>query len=413
MGFFILSLLFLIFFIFLYKYTFIYFNYIFYIQESSIKLVLGFSGITLLLVFLSSLSQRYKTNKNQLFILLIFVPLVYLFITTNNILTLFIVYELFILPSFFLVYYISSNRRGIIASIYFLMWTQIGSFLVFCAILLIFFYNNTFLLNFISQNSNFIPILIFFGFGIKVPIWPFHYWLTKTHVEAPTYFSIYLSGFLVKTALYGLWVFLYNFYNINIFYIFLSISIFGVIDSSLKMWAQVDLKKLVAYGTIQEMNLILITFIIGTSNSVKAGSLFIIAHTLLSTIFFLLCDSIYRRFNSRTTLNVRGLFQVQSGLAYCIFVCCIFFSGLPFTLKFIVEVYVYMQILNLNIPILIFIILICNWFGIISFNKHWFTTLFGVNNVNVISDISYRELIIYFILLLLLVIISFFSFFII
>lgn len=112
--------------------------------------------------------------------------------------------------------------------------------------------------------------------------------MTKTHVEAPTYFSIYLSGFLVKTALYGLWVFLYNFYNINIFYIFLSISIFGVIDSSLKMWAQVDLKKLVAYGTIQEMNLILITFIIGTSNSVKAGSLFIIAHTLLSTIFFIM-----------------------------------------------------------------------------------------------------------------------------
>lgn len=101
---------------------------------------------------------------------------------------------------------------------------------------------------------------------------------------------------------------------------------------------------------------------------------------------------------------------MQSGLAYCIFVCCIFFSGLPFTLKFIVEVYVYMQILNLNIPILIFIILICNWFGIISFNKHWFTTLFGVNNINVISDISYRELIIYFILLLLLVIISFLVF---
>ena len=44
---------------------------------------------------------------------------------------------------------------------------------------------------------------MFLGFGFKVPIWPFHYWLTKTHVEAPSGFSMYLSGFLVKTALYG------------------------------------------------------------------------------------------------------------------------------------------------------------------------------------------------------------------
>jgi hydrogenase-4 component F len=79
-------------------------------------------------------------------------------------------------------------------------------------------------------------------------------------VEAPSGFSICLSGFLVKSALYG-------FYKItNLFpstlntTLFITIAFIGVVDSSLKMWGQTDLKKLVAYGTIQEMNLIYLVF---------------------------------------------------------------------------------------------------------------------------------------------------------
>jgi NADH:ubiquinone oxidoreductase subunit 4 (subunit M) len=41
---------------------------------------------------------------------------------------------------------------------------------------------------------------------------------------------------------------------------FLIICIFGVLDASLKMWGQTDLKKLVAYGTVQEMNIIFLVF---------------------------------------------------------------------------------------------------------------------------------------------------------
>lgn len=412
MGIFLKSNILLTIFIFLYKYNFFLLDFYFYIFNSGLKLILGFSGITLLFIFFPAIGQRYSSNKQQLILIMLFILLVYLFITTNNFLIFFLCYELFLLPSFLIVFFGSPNRRGVIASIYFLMWTQIGSFLVFCGILLLFLEKNTFLFNSFINNP-IIIFLIFFGFGIKIPIWPFHYWLTKTHVEAPTYFSIYLSGFLVKTALYGLWVFLYNINNCYFLNFFFIISVFGIIDSSIKMWSQVDLKKLVAYGTIQEMNLILITFLIGTSNSIKSGSLFIIAHTLLSTIFFLLSDTIYRRFNTRTTYNTYGLLNNQSVLGYIIFICCIFFSGLPFTLKFIVEVYVYTQLFNTNFTLMFIIILICNWIGLVSFNKHWFYTLFGTPKNTILIDVSLRELYIYLILLVLLFLISFFSFFII
>jgi formate hydrogenlyase subunit 3/multisubunit Na+/H+ antiporter MnhD subunit len=134
----------------------------------------------------------------------------------------------------------------------------------------------------------------------------------------------------------------------------------GIIDSSLKMWAQVDLKKLVAYGTVQEMNLILLGFMIGSSSVIKATSLFILAHTILSTIFFLLSDSLYRRYNTRSVLSVRGLLQTTPIFGYVLFICCLFFAGLPFTLKFVVEVYIFIQLFSINSSVLTIALFICN-----------------------------------------------------
>jgi NADH:ubiquinone oxidoreductase subunit 4 (subunit M) len=70
-----------------------------------------------------------------------------------------------------------------------------------------------------------------------------------------------LSGFLVKTAIYGFYK-ISNELGSDIDTSFFSVfCIMGVIDASLKMWGQLDLKKLVAYGTVQEMNLIYIAFL--------------------------------------------------------------------------------------------------------------------------------------------------------
>jgi len=78
-------------------------------------------------------------------------------------------------------------------------------------------------------------MLVFFGFGFKFPIWPFHFWLSKTHVEATGSFSMYLSGFLVKTAVFGFYkVYLaLNFPDSN--ELFIAIAVFSTVDASLKL----------------------------------------------------------------------------------------------------------------------------------------------------------------------------------
>lgn len=76
------------------------------------------------------------------------------------------------------------------------------------------------------------------------------------HVEASTGFSIFLSGFLVKAAVYVCWkvVMLLGISNINI--VFTCLCLYSVLDGVIKIITQTDIKKLVAFATVFEMGLI-------------------------------------------------------------------------------------------------------------------------------------------------------------
>ncbi len=363
-------------------------------------------------------TRLYWKNTKYFFSFHIFLLIVYLYTTTSNLLLFFLFYEFLLIPSFLFVYFVSPSRRAIQASLYFVIWTQIGSFLVFCSCVYIislvgttdFFYIKKFKFN--SFESTLIYTLLFFGFGFKVPIWPFHYWLTKTHVEAPSGFSIYLSGFLVKSALYGFYK-LSNLLSFDInTTIFLIICFFGVLDSSLKMWGQTDLKKLIAYGTIQEMNLIYLVFCWGDSNSIIVGILFSATHAFLSGLMFFIVDCLYRRYHTRSLVEVNGILHINPNLGISIILMCVFFAGLPGTIKFISEFYLFSGLLESSLFICFFLMFIANVLGLIGFSKCWFNAIFGLNKnyFKVIPmDLTFKELgIIIFCLYFLL----FFSFFI-
>lgn len=394
-------------------------NIYFYFFEFSID----FFGIIILflayfvgLLSLLALDNRlhYK-NEKYLFVINIFLLFVFFFVFSSNFLLFFLFYELLLIPSFLVVYFISPSRRAIQASIYFLIWTQIGSILVLLVItyivatlgsfeffsikLYIFSYNETCLMF----------LFLFLGFGFKVPIWPFHYWLTKTHVEAPAGFSMFLSGFLVKTAIYG-------FYKITTLFntevntsIFITICIVGVVDSSLKMWGQTDLKKLVAYCTIQEMNLIYLTLCWGDTDMVITSILFIMMHGLLSTLMFFIVDCVQRRFNSRSVVELSGILQITPVLGTSIIFMCIMYSGLPGMLKFSCEFYLFSSLFSVSPTLTILLFFVANVIGLISFCKCWFNVTFGIFNKNLKFapfDLNYKELYIIYITNLLLIVLT-------
>ena len=110
-----------------------------------------------------------------------FIIIVIMFVCCDDVYIFFILYELLLLPSFVLVYYNSPNKKGIQASLYFLIWTQLGSLLVFLAIMYIVNVSGTSLIseirdfNFNLEEVFYLKIILFLGFGFKIPIWPFHY----------------------------------------------------------------------------------------------------------------------------------------------------------------------------------------------------------------------------------------------
>ena len=346
-------------------------------------------------------SRLYWKNYRYMFTFNIFVVIVYLYVTTSNILLFFLFYEFLLLPSFLFVYFVSPSRRAIQASIYFVIWTQLGSFLVLSAVAYMIYtvgsseFDMIRRFSFSELETYTIYSLLFFGFGFKVPIWPFHYWLTKTHVEAPSGFSIYLSGFLVKSALYGFYKIstLLNF-EINTS-LFILITLLGVFDSSLKMWGQTDIKKLVAYGTIQEMNLIYLVFCWGDSSIIIAGIIFTATHAFLSCLMFYLVDCVYRRYHTRSIVEVNGILHITPNLGISILIMTIFFAGLPGTIKFVSEFYIFSSFLELSPTMCILLMLIANVLGLIGFSKVWFNLVFGgftKNTKYLPMDLSIREI---------------------
>lgn len=388
----------------------IFYNFSFLSFEYCIDLfgiILLFLGYFVGILSLLALDNRvYWKNIKYIFTLNIFIVIVFFYVFSTNVLMFFLFYEFLLIPSFLIVYYVSPSRRAIQASLYFLIWTQIGSFLVLLVIAYLISvvgsgnFNDIKVYNFTYNESTVIYFLLFMGFGFKVPLWPFHYWLTKTHVEAPAGFSMYLSGFLVKSAVYG-------FYKITILLgndinttVYSTLCIIGVVDASLKMWGQTDLKKLVAYGTVQEMNLIFLTFCWCDSNAIVGGILFSATHGALSALMFYIVDCIQRRFNSRNVVELSGLLQITPLLGISIIIMCVLYAGLPGTLKFTCEFYIFCGLFEITPTITIFTFIIANVLGLIGFSKCWFDATFGMHLKNhsiAPLDLNIKELYIIYI----------------
>ena len=358
------------------------------------------------LISLLSLDSRfYWKNVKFIFLCHILVIAIYLFCISSDLISFFIFYEALLIPSFLLVHYVSPYRKAIQASLYFVIWTQLGSFLVLSGIIYIIqttgliYFSHIKTYNFTINEIFFLYGLFFFGFGFKIPIWPFHHWLTKTHVEAPSGFSIFLSGFLVKSAVFGFYK-LSNLLGGQIDTTLFSVFAFmGVLDASYKMWAQTDLKKLVAYGTIQEMSMIYLVLSWGDSTATLGSLMFCITHSFLSAVLFYLVDCIQRRYRARNIVQINGLLLTNPNLATVILFTCFVFMGLPGTTKFITEFYILSGLVESTPYTIVLVVFAVNYIGSIGFCRAWFNVVFGMSTDKHLpnqGDLSLKEALIIF-----------------
>ena len=191
-------------------------------------------------------------------------------------------------------------------------------------------------------------LLLFVGFAIKVPVFPFHTWLPDAHVEAPTPISMILAGVLLKMGGYGIIRIAYPICPYAAEALGGYLALFGIINivyGAFAAMAQTDFKKLVAYSSVSHMGYVILGIAVwkmGPQNQFwdwgMNGAMFqMIAHGITSAGMFFCVGVIYDRAHHRNLDNFRGLNEpmpLYGGISAVIFFAAM---GLPGMCGFVGE----------------------------------------------------------------------------
>jgi len=186
-------------------------------------------------------------------------------------------------------------------------------------------------------------MLLFIGFAIKLPSFPFHTWLPDAHVEAPTPISMILAGVLLKMGGYGFLRLCYPIFPTGGTFWAYTLAIVGVISilyGALCAMAQSDFKKLVAYSSVSHMGYVLLGIAVMTPTGFQGAMFQMIAHGISSPMCFFLVGVIYDRAHHREINRFGGLWLTMP--KYGTMATLGFFAslGLPGLCGFIGEVWV-------------------------------------------------------------------------
>ncbi|HIK04522.1 MAG TPA: NADH-quinone oxidoreductase subunit M [Trichormus sp. M33_DOE_039] len=242
----------------------------------------------------------------------------------QDLLLFFLFYELELIPLYLLIGIWGGAKRGYAAT-KFLIYTAVSGILILASFLGMVWLSgaNSFALTTIDLKS--LPLAtqllllggILIGFGIKMPLVPFHTWLPDAHVEASTPISVLLAGVLLKLGTYGLLRFGMNLLPTAWEYLAPWLAVWAVVSvlyGSSCAIAQTDMKKMVAYSSIGHMGYILLAAAAATPLSTLGAVMQMISHGLISAMLFLLVGVVYKKAGSRDLNMIRGLLNPERGL---------------------------------------------------------------------------------------------------
>jgi NAD(P)H-quinone oxidoreductase subunit 4 len=294
---------------------------------------LGIDGLSLPLVVLNSLLTCiaiYSTDKSigrprfyYTLLLLLNAGVVGAFLA-QDLLLFFLFYELELIPLYLLIAIWGGQRRGYAAT-KFLIYTAISGILILAAFFGLVWLSHTANFAYEPLRSHTLPLTtqlillgaIVVGFGIKIPLVPFHTWLPDAHVEASTPISVLLAGVLLKLGTYGLLRFGLGLFPEAWAYAapwLATWAVVSVLYGSFNAIAQTDMKKMVAFSSIGHMGYVLLAAAAATPLSILGSVLQMISHGLISALLFLLVGVVYKKTGSRNIDVLRGLLNPERGL---------------------------------------------------------------------------------------------------
>ncbi|MEN3370797.1 MAG: NADH-quinone oxidoreductase subunit [Verrucomicrobiota bacterium] len=245
-----------------------------WIPEIGAEYLLGLDGLNLLLVLLTSLifpfaflaQSRSAGGRGYCALMLVMQSALYGTFTAHNFVPWFLFYEMSLIPAFLLIKIWGGQNRDRAATKFF-VYTFLGSVAMLLSFLGIYFAKGTFDFAALAELGRSGPLLdgnlawlafagIFLGLAVKVPLFPFHTWLPDAYEAAPVGVSMVLTGVLSKMGVYGFIRLLLPLFPHEIQVLgpwLLGLAVCSIVFASLAAWAQSDLKKMVAYLSVNHL----------------------------------------------------------------------------------------------------------------------------------------------------------------
>nr|AML26814.1 NADH dehydrogenase subunit 4 [Erotylidae sp. BMNH 1274780] len=358
---------FFMFFIFLlnfsFNYLFMNISYIFGADLMSYMLILLSFWICSLMILASEKLYKIKFYHN-FFLFMILMLLLSLFLTFSslNLFVFYLFFEMSLIPTLILIIGWGYQPERIQAGMYLLFYTMLGSLpMLFCLFnyYTMFFSLSLFFLNF-NVNSLIFYLCMTMVFFIKIPMYMFHLWLPKAHVEAPVAGSMILAGIMLKLGGYGLIrvMPLFKEIGMEINYLIITLSLMGGMVVSLICIRQNDLKSLIAYSSVAHMSLVL-SGILTLNYWGLCGSLsMMIAHGLCSSGLFCLANISYERISSRSMFLNKGLINIMPSMSLWWFLFCSSNMAAPPSLNLLSEIMLINSLVGWSVILMVFIMFI-------------------------------------------------------
>ncbi len=340
-------------------------------EALNIHYSVGVDGVSVAMLLLSSIvvitgtfvsyAIENKTKEYFLWFLMLSIG-VYGFFISLDLFTMFLFYEVALIPMYLLIGLWGSGNKEYSAMKLTLMLMG-GSAFLMVGILGIYYYSipeggvATFNIQEISHNVAvsatagadmhwqyiFFP-LTFIGFGVLGAMFPFHTWSPDGHACAPTAVSMLHAGVLMKLGGYGCFrvaMYLMPQAANDLAWIFIILTGISVVYGAFSACVQNDLKYINAYSSVSHCGLVLFALLMMNKTAMTGAILQMVSHGLMTALFFALIGMIYGRTHTRDIREMGGLMKVMPVLCVCYVIAGMASLGLPGLSGFVAEMTIF------------------------------------------------------------------------